>query len=83
MSADFLIGIAGWAAGLTEQQTQQIEASMPAMAKLIAIINQLEPIAQQAVPLFTKAAPLINEALAEWKTVGPSALIIADALNKK
>ena len=83
MSDDFLIGIAAWAGGLNDQQTKQVEAAVPSVVKLIALINELEPIIQQAMPLLAKAEPLINEALVEWKTVGPAALVIADALNKK
>lgn len=62
---NWLIEMAGHMAGLTDKQLADIERAMPATRKLIDVINE-------AQPLIAKAEPLINEAMVEWKMVGPA-----------
>jgi uncharacterized protein YbjT (DUF2867 family) len=81
MLKHLLFDVIGHVSGLSEAQLEQIEQSLPATRALIDLLNRAHPIIEQAQALYNEAQPLIDEARQEWKTVGPAAQILFDAIS--
>jgi hypothetical protein len=81
MLEHWLIELVGHASGLSDAQLRQIEKSLPASKALIDLLIRSQPIIEQAQKLYAEAEPLINEAMKEWRTVGPVAQILIDVIG--
>jgi uncharacterized protein YbjT (DUF2867 family) len=76
-----LINVVGHVSGLSDQQLEQIEQSLPATKALIDLLNKAHPIIEHAQALYNEAQPLIDEARKEWQTVGPAAQILINVIS--
>jgi uncharacterized protein YbjT (DUF2867 family) len=81
MLKHLLIEVIGHASGLSDQQLEQIERSLPATKALLELLNTAHPIIEQAEALYHQAQPLIDQAGKEWQTVGPAAQILIDVIS--
>jgi uncharacterized protein YbjT (DUF2867 family) len=81
MLKHLLIEVIGHASGLSDEQLEQIERSLPATKALLDLLNKARPIIEQAQALYHEAHPLIDEAGKEWQTVGPAAQILIDVIS--
>src|ERR1700690_3715150 len=81
MLKHLLINVIGHVSGLSDEQLEQIEQSLPATKALIDLLNKAHPIIEQARALYDEAEPLIDEARKEWQTVGPAAQILMDVIS--
>jgi uncharacterized protein YbjT (DUF2867 family) len=70
----------GHFSGLSDAQLEQIERSLPATRALIDLLTKARPVIEQAEALYNEAQPMIDQARKEWKTVGPAAQILLDAI---
>jgi predicted Zn-dependent protease with MMP-like domain len=81
MLEHWLIELVGHVSGLSEEQLEQIQKSLPATKALVDLLNRARPIIEQAQSLYAEAAPLIDQAKKEWQTVGPVAQILIDMIS--
>jgi uncharacterized protein YbjT (DUF2867 family) len=81
MLKHLLINVIGHVSGLSDQQLEQIEQSLPATKALIELFNKAHPIIEQAQALYHEAQPLIDEARIEWQTVGPAVQVLIDVIS--
>jgi uncharacterized protein YbjT (DUF2867 family) len=81
MLKHLLINVIGHVSGLSDEQLEQIEQSLPATKALIDLLNKAHPIIEHARALYDEAEPLIDEARKEWQTVGPAAQILFDVIS--
>jgi uncharacterized protein YbjT (DUF2867 family) len=81
MLKHLLINVVGHVSGLSDQQLEQIEQSLPATKALIDLLNKAHPIIEHAQALYNEAQPLIDEARKEWQTVGPAAQILINVIS--
>src|SRR5262247_2656707 len=81
MLQHWLIHLIGHVSGLSDEQLTQIEKSLPATKALIDLLNRAQPIIEQAERLYIEAAPLIDQAMKELRTVGPAAQILVDVIS--
>jgi uncharacterized protein YbjT (DUF2867 family) len=81
MLKHLLINVIGHVSGLSDQQLEQIEQSLPATKALIDLLNKAHPIIEHAQALYNEAQPLIDEARKEWQTVGPAAQILINVIS--
>jgi uncharacterized protein YbjT (DUF2867 family) len=81
MLEHWLIHLIGHVSGLSDAQLTQIEKSLPATKALIDLLNRAQPIIEQAERLYIEAAPLIDQAMKELRTVGPAAQILVDVIS--
>jgi len=81
MLKHWLIELIGHTSGLSEAQLQQIEKALPRTRALIDLLNEAQPIIEQAHSLYIEAEPLIDQAMKEWQTVGPAAQILIDVIS--
>src|SRR5262245_239875 len=81
MLEHWLIHLIGHVSGLSDAQLTQIEKSLPATKALIDLLNRAQPIIEQAERLYIEAAPLIDQAVKELRTVGPAAQILVDVIS--
>jgi uncharacterized protein YbjT (DUF2867 family) len=81
MFKHWLIELIGHASGFSDAQLRQFEKSLPASRALIDLLIRAQPIIEQAQKLYAEAEPLINEAMKEWQTVGPTAQIVMDIIG--
>lgn len=80
--SNFVIDMAGRAAGLSETQIAKLEADAPGIAALVHTLAEAKPLFEQAQALYEKAKPLIAQALAELPTLDADAQIIVGVLAK-
>lgn len=62
--SDFMLDMAADHFGISSADTQALVAALPDLQKLIAIVKQIEPLVQQALPIITKYTPLIQRVAA-------------------
>jgi hypothetical protein len=80
--SNFVIDMAGRAAGLSEAQITKLEADAPGIAALVHTLREAAPLFIQAQALYEKAKPLIAQAFAELPTLDADAQIIIGVLAK-
>ena len=80
--SNFVIDMAGRAAGLSEAQITKLETDAPGIAALVHTLREAAPLFEQAQALYEKAKPLIAQALAELPTLDADAQIIVGVLAK-
>ena len=76
-----LIELIGHTSGLSEAQLMQIEKALPRTKALIDLLNKAQPVIEQAHSLYIEAEPLTDQAMKEWRTVGPAAQILIDVIS--
>jgi hypothetical protein len=70
---DFLIDALLNLEGLTEAQKQTVEAAIPALKDMVAIVAANPDVINLAVALYGKAQPMIAPLAKDWTTGGVSA----------
>jgi hypothetical protein len=58
-----LIDLVGHVSGLSKEQLEQIEKSLPATKALIDLLSRTQPIIEQAETLYSEVQPLIDQAV--------------------
>ncbi len=80
--SNFLIDVAGHAAGLSQAQIDKLEADAPGVAALVHAVREAAPLIAQVQAIYEKAKPLVAQALAELPTLDDDAQIILGVLAK-
>lgn len=73
---DWIFQLAAHLAGFSDDELNRVEAALPATRKLIDIIIQAQPIIESA-------KPVVEQALEEWKVVGPILQMVLTTVLKK
>jgi hypothetical protein len=79
---DWILKLIAHLEGLTDDQIAEIESALPATHALIELLTTNQQIIKDAQNLYARATPIINEAMDEWKVVGPALEMIIAVISK-
>ncbi len=70
---------------VSSAELSKLEGALPATKKLVELFNKHQNLIVEFQAFEKEVSPVINEALVEWKTVGPALVLLIDILerNKK
>ncbi len=67
---------------VSQPELAKLENALPATKKLIDLFNKHQDLIERVQAFQKEITPLVDEAMKEWKTVGPALALVIDILER-